>query len=87
MDTIGLHPQNIVYYVAASSHLISNDIVLVPQCWQAGEPEIIRQKDQTVLAILEELYPDRKIQGIHSVVLNWAGGGMHCRYQPQPKLQ
>ena len=89
MNTIGLFHPNTIYYVVASSYLndlISNDIVLVPQYWQVGELEIIRQKDQTVLSISEELYPEQKIQEIHAVALNWAGGGMHCRYPPQSEL-
>ncbi len=56
---------------------ISNYAVLVPTF---NDP-----KDRTALGILSELFPDRKVIGIHSVDLVWGLGAIHCLTKEQPK--
>jgi len=43
--------------------------------------------DQEVRSIFEEVFPGRKITGIDPTYFNDKGGGMHCRYQSEPKLK
>jgi agmatine deiminase len=56
---------------------IANDRVLVPTFNDAN--------DRLALEILAELFPDRKIVGIHAVDLVWGLGTLHCLTQQQPK--
>jgi agmatine deiminase len=56
---------------------ISNHAVLVPTF---NDP-----KDKTALGILSELFPGRKVVGIHSVDLVWGLGTIHCLTKEQPE--
>ena len=55
---------------------ISNYTVLVPTF---NDPN-----DRIALNILSELFPDRKVIGIHSVDLVWGLGTLHCLTKEQP---
>ncbi|MEW6125940.1 MAG: agmatine deiminase family protein [Acidobacteriota bacterium] len=55
---------------------ISNAAVLVPT--------FNDENDRRALGILAELFPDRKIIGIHAVDLVWGLGTLHCLTQQQP---
>ena len=74
-----------IYWASASSYLnylITNQVVLIPA--YGGD---LAEKDQQVREIFTNLYPDRTIIGLNPIDLNYDGGGMHCRYQQQPKIQ
>ncbi|GJM35837.1 MAG: putative agmatine deiminase [Saprospiraceae bacterium] len=73
-----------IYWATASSYmnyLITNDIIIIPQYG------INKSKDFKVKKIFESLYPKRKIIGLNPISFNFGGGGMHCRYQTQPKIE
>lgn len=55
---------------------ISNAYVLVPTF---NDPN-----DRIALGILSELFPDRKVVGIHSIDLVWGLGTIHCLSHEQP---
>ena len=55
---------------------ISNAFVIVPT--------FNDENDRTALGILSELFPDRKVAGIHAVDLVWGLGTLHCLTQQQP---
>lgn len=55
---------------------ISNSYVLVPTFNDVN--------DRIALGILGELFPDRKVVGIHSVDLVWGLGTIHCLTHEQP---
>ncbi len=55
---------------------ISNAVVIVPTF---NDP-----KDRVALGILAELFPNRKVVGIHAVDLVWGLGTLHCLTQQQP---
>ena len=55
---------------------ISNYAVLVPTF---NDPN-----DKIAIGILSELFPDRKVIGIHSVDLVWGLGTLHCLTKEQP---
>jgi agmatine deiminase len=57
---------------------IANDLVLVPTF---NDP-----RDRTALGILSELFPGRKVVGIHAVDLVWGLGTLHCLTQQQPAV-
>lgn len=57
---------------------IANETVLVPTF---NDPA-----DRQALGILQELMPDRKVRGIHSVDLIWGFGSVHCLTQQQPAM-
>lgn len=57
---------------------ISNYAVLVPT--------FNDENDRKALGILSELFPDRKVLGIHSVDLIWGLGAIHCLTKEQPAL-
>ena len=54
---------------------IANGIVLVPTF---NDPN-----DRTALGILAEMFPDRKVVGIHAVDLVWGLGTLHCMTQQE----
>ena len=56
---------------------IANGIVLVPTF---NDPN-----DRLALGILADLFPGRKVVGIHSVDLVWGLGTLHCMTQQEPK--
>lgn len=56
---------------------IANDRVLVPTFNDPHDPQ--------ALGILADLFPNRKIIGIHSVDLVWGLGTLHCLTQQQPQ--
>ncbi|MBM4070738.1 MAG: agmatine deiminase family protein [Planctomycetes bacterium] len=58
---------------------IANDRVLVPTF---NDPH-----DRVALGIIAELFPGRKVIGIHSVDLVWGFGTLHCLTQQQPATQ
>jgi len=55
---------------------VANDRVLVPTF---NDP-----KDRVALGTLAELFPGRKVVGIHGVDLVWGLGTLHCLTQQQP---
>lgn len=55
---------------------ISNAYVIVPTFNDVN--------DRVALGILSELFPDRKVVGIHAVDLVWGLGTLHCLTQQQP---
>ena len=57
---------------------ISNAAVIVPTF---NDP-----KDREALGILAELFPNRKVVGIHAVDLVWGLGTLHCLTQQQPAV-
>jgi agmatine deiminase len=59
-----------------ANFFIANDRVLVPTF---NDPN-----DRLALGILADLFPERKIVGIHAVDLVWGLGTLHCLTQQQP---
>lgn len=59
-----------------ANFLITNSSVLVPTF---NDPN-----DRVALGILAELFPKRKIVGIHALDLVWGLGTLHCLSQQQP---
>ena len=57
---------------------ISNYYVLVPTFNDLN--------DRIALGILSELFPDRKVIGIHSIDLVWGLGTIHCLTHEQPRI-
>ena len=55
---------------------IANDRVLVPT--------FNDENDRSALGILGDLFPGRKVVGIHAVDLVWGLGTLHCLTQQQP---
>jgi len=86
----GISSGDTIQWVAASSYLnylITNGIVIIPQYWEEGKPEIVKEKDRQVWTIFEKLYPEKEVVGINPLTFNFEGGGMHCRYQSEPLLE
>jgi agmatine deiminase len=57
---------------------IANQLVLVPTFDDRNDAEALR--------VLTELFPDRKVTGIHSEPLVWGLGTLHCVTQQQPAV-
>jgi agmatine deiminase len=62
-----------------ANFLIANGLVLVPTF---NDPA-----DRQALGILANLFPGRKVVGIHSVDLVWGLGTIHCLTRDQPRLE
>lgn len=82
------HHDTIKWVVASSylNYILSNDIVIIPAYWKSGESLTVKKKDQNVKEIFSELYPNRRILQMDPTLFNFQGGGMHCRYQSEPKI-
>jgi len=57
---------------------IGNSVVVVPTF---NDPN-----DRIALGILSELFPDRRVVGVHAVDLVWGFGTIHCLTQQQPAI-
>ena len=55
---------------------LANGTVLVPTF---NDPN-----DRVALNILQDLFPDRRVAGIHSLDLIWGLGALHCMTQQEP---
>ena len=55
---------------------IANGVVLVPT--------FNDDNDRVALNRIAELFPDRRVVGIHAVDLVWGFGTLHCLTQQQP---
>lgn len=69
---------NIRLPASYANFLITNKSVLVPTF---NDPN-----DRIALSILAELFPERKVIGIHAVNLVWGLGTLHCLSQQEPAL-
>ncbi len=61
-----------------ANFLIANELVLVPTF---NDP-----KDRHVLGLLSELFPGRRVVGIHCLDLVWGLGSVHCSTHQEPAL-
>lgn len=52
-------------YNILSKHRDANGIVIIPEYWEEGKPEIVKEKDRRVRAIFEQLYPEKEVVGIN----------------------
>jgi agmatine deiminase len=71
--------------VAASSYLnyfVTNGAVLLPTYIKQGSSP---KKEEQIKKIFAEVFPGKKQIFIDAIALNWAGGGIHCGTQQQPK--
>lgn len=62
-----------------ANFLIANGVVLVPTF---NDPA-----DRVALGILADLFPARKVVGIHALDLVWGLGTIHCLTRDQPKVR
>ncbi|WP_045218458.1 agmatine deiminase family protein [Desulfonatronum thioautotrophicum] len=65
-----LYFENIRLPASYANFYISNTTVIVPTF---NDP-----RDRTALGILADVFPDRKVVGIHAVDLVWGFGTLHC---------
>jgi agmatine deiminase len=65
--------------VSYANFYIANACVLVPTFNDA--------RDRIALGVLADLFPTRKVIGIHAVDLVWGLGTLHCMTQQQPSAR
>jgi len=73
--------------VAAASYLnflISNEVVIGQKYWREGWDDDIRERDEQAKAVLQSVFPNRKIVMIDALAVNFGGGGVHCITMHQP---
>jgi agmatine deiminase len=66
---------------------ITNNIVLAQKYYSEGLPLEVKKKDEEALAILKNVFPDRKVVAINTIALNLCGGGIHCNTRNIPAKQ
>lgn len=69
-----------------ANFLVTNGVVLVPQYWKEGLPLTEKAKDETMVQLLQQYFPDREIIGLPAREVNMFGGGIHCATQQEPKV-
>ncbi len=75
--------------IAAASYLnflISDKVVIGQMYWKEGMDESIRERDNQVKEILEDLFPDRKVILLDALAINLGGGGIHCITMQEPSI-
>ena len=75
--------------VAAASYLnflITNSVVIGQKYWRQGLPEDIKARDEKAAAVLQSVFPNRKVILLDAMAVNLGGGGIHCISMQQPKL-
>ncbi len=85
---IQLKDGDFFYYAPAVSYMnfmVTNGVVLIANYWKEGLPLREKEKDEKVLKVMQQYYPDRKIIQINPYQINRGGGGIHCATQQQPK--
>jgi len=83
----GLNKGDTIYRVPATSYcnfFVSNNVVLIPKYWKRGMSETQRQKDEEVMKIFTQLFPDRRVIQIYTLTINRGGGGIHCMTHELP---
>jgi len=78
---------NIVACAGYLNFIISNHTVIIPKYWTYTVPEIQKERDSQVLSLFEQYFPERDVIQINPLVLNYAGGGMHCIYFSVPLVK
>lgn len=81
-DTL-IHPSDGKAYpvVLAASYLnfiIGNHVVVAARYYQPGMPLSIKDKDEQMLRILKEQFPEKEVIQLDPRQLNLRGGGFHC---------
>jgi hypothetical protein len=66
------------------NYVPTNDLVIVSKFWRPGLPFEILKRDNEARAVLEEVFPGRKIAQVYAENVNRGGGGMNCITQQQP---
>lgn len=87
---LGLEHGDTVNWLGARSYMnfvMSNDVVLIPQFWEEGRSNLIKVEDSIALNTFKSVFSNRDVIGIPLDELKWVGGGMHCRYQSEPKME
>jgi agmatine deiminase len=73
-----------VWNASYVNYVPTNDLVIVSKFWRPGLPFEILQRDNEARAVLEEVFPGRKIVQVYAENINRGGGGMNCITQQQP---
>lgn len=79
-----------IYYTPVTSYLnfvLTNNLVVIPAYYNAGDPYFIRQKDELARKVFQEVFKSRKVVTINATELNYSGGGLHCITMHQPKVE
>ncbi len=75
----------VVYASSYMNFLITNDLVLTSKFYRPGLPIALKEKDRRAAAILQNLFPTRKIKPLQTRAINLGGGGIHCITMHEPK--
>lgn len=71
--------------VSFMNFMTTNGVVLTASYWKEGMPLREKEKDDEVVRLLQQYYPDRKVVQINPFNINRGGGGIHCATQQQPR--
>ena len=81
---------NDIFYTPVTSYLnfvITNNSVVVPSYYSAGDPPYIKEKDEAARQIFSKIFKNRKVVMNDALDLNYSGGGLHCVTLHKPKIQ
>jgi len=73
-----------VWNASYVNYVPTNDLVIVSKFWRPGLSFEILKRDNEARAVLEEVFPGRKITQVYAENVNRGGGGMNCITQQQP---
>ena len=87
LNRFGIEASDTIHWAYSKSYLnylITNEVAIIPQYGDDQGP--MNEKDKQVRAMFQQLYPNREVIGLNPLYFNKGGGGMHCRFQTQPKI-
>ncbi len=82
------HNGQSIYYTPVTSYLnfvLTNNSVVIPAYYDEGDPPYIRQKDEEAKRVFQQIFKTRKVVMLHSLDLNYSGGGLHCITLNKPR--
>lgn len=78
-------PIRIIVSASYLNFLISNGVVVAQKYHKEGRPSRMKEKDESALRILREVFPGREVIAVDAEAVNLGGGGIHCITQQEPK--
>lgn len=80
-------PIKVILAASYLNFLITNNVVLAQKFYVEGAPVEWKDLDEKATAILQQVFPDRKIVTFDPRAINIGGGGIHCNTQQMPAVE
>ena len=83
----GYEAKDSINLALASSYLnfiLTDKLVVAAKYWKPGRPESTLKKDEEVLMLFKQLFPEKEVVQLNPEAFNHQGGGFHCYSYNEP---